>query len=146
MEAAPALSTTSSPATRNHVALIGGGKIGKLAAHLLSRRYPVTVYDVSVERARESAEGTSAAFAEIDASNIAQLRDALRGKALVASAAPYFCNKGIATVARELGLHYCDLTEDVETGQAIEKLAAGAPTCFIPHCGLAPGFIQIVAA
>jgi len=131
---------------KKHVALIGGGKIGKLAAHLLARRYPVTVYDVSAERAKESAEGSGASFAALDASNREALRAALAGKALVASAAPYYCNTGIATVARELGLHYCDLTEDVETGIAIEQLSKDAPTCFIPHCGLAPGFIQIVAA
>lgn len=135
-----------STATHSGIALIGGGKIGKLAAYLLAKRYPVTVYDVSLDRARECAEGSGAAFAALDASKPAEVEAALRGKALVASAAPYFCNLGIARAARELGLHYCDLTEDVETGIAIEKLAEGAPTCFIPHCGLAPGFIQICAA
>jgi saccharopine dehydrogenase-like NADP-dependent oxidoreductase len=136
----------ANPSAKDHIALIGGGKIGKLAAHLLARRYPVTVYDVSLERARESAEGTGAQFAALDAANEGQLAEALRGKALVASAAPYFCNQGIARAARELGLHYVDLTEDVETGIEIERIAAGAERCFIPHCGLAPGFIQIVAA
>jgi len=37
------------------------------------------------------------------------------------------------------------LTEDVAATRAIKALAEGAPTAFMPQCGLAPGFIGIVA-
>jgi hypothetical protein len=47
--------------------------------------------------------------------------------------------------AREARCHYFDLTEDVAATQAIQRLADGAPTAFMPQCGLAPGFIGIVA-
>jgi saccharopine dehydrogenase-like NADP-dependent oxidoreductase len=38
------------------------------------------------------------------------------------------------------------LTEDVASTRAVKQLAAGARTAFIPQCGLAPGFITIVAS
>ena len=43
-------------------------------------------------------------------------------------------------------MHYLDLTEDVASTRRIRELADGASTAFIPQCGLAPGFISIVAA
>jgi saccharopine dehydrogenase-like NADP-dependent oxidoreductase len=43
------------------------------------------------------------------------------------------------------GLHYFDLTEDVEVTNQIKILSAGAAHAFMPQCGLAPGFISIVA-
>jgi saccharopine dehydrogenase-like NADP-dependent oxidoreductase len=43
-------------------------------------------------------------------------------------------------------VHYLDLTEDVASTQRIRALAEGASSAFIPQCGLAPGFISIVAA
>jgi saccharopine dehydrogenase-like NADP-dependent oxidoreductase len=42
-------------------------------------------------------------------------------------------------------VHYLDLTEDVATTRMVKDLAEGASTAFIPQCGLAPGFISIVA-
>jgi saccharopine dehydrogenase-like NADP-dependent oxidoreductase len=48
-------------------------------------------------------------------------------------------------MARENGLHYFDLTEDVETTRQVHQIAAEADTVFMPQCGLAPGFISVVA-
>src|SRR3569623_1512212 len=48
-------------------------------------------------------------------------------------------------MARDAGLHYFDLTEDVAATKEIQKIAADAKTAFMPQCGLAPGFIGIVA-
>jgi saccharopine dehydrogenase-like NADP-dependent oxidoreductase len=42
-------------------------------------------------------------------------------------------------------VHYLDLTEDVATTKKVEALAENAESAFIPQCGLAPGFISIVA-
>jgi len=42
-------------------------------------------------------------------------------------------------------VHYCDLTEDVETTRRVREIAADANTVFMPQCGLAPGFISIAA-
>jgi saccharopine dehydrogenase-like NADP-dependent oxidoreductase len=51
----------------------------------------------------------------------------------------------VAKVAREAGIHYFDLTEDVEVTRAVRATAEGAATAFVPQCGLAPGFISIAA-
>jgi saccharopine dehydrogenase-like NADP-dependent oxidoreductase len=50
-----------------------------------------------------------------------------------------------ATQARDARCHYFDLTEDVAATREIKRLAEGAGTAFMPQCGLAPGFIGIVA-
>eukprot|EP01133_Synstelium_polycarpum_P030039 gene30039-37047_t len=42
-------------------------------------------------------------------------------------------------------VHYLDLTEDVASTRIVKQLSATAKTAFIPQCGLAPGFISIVA-
>ena len=48
-------------------------------------------------------------------------------------------------IAARTGTHYLDLTEDVATTRKVEQLATNAKSAFIPQCGLAPGFISIVA-
>ena len=62
------------------------------------------------------------------------------------SAAPFHLTVKIAEAALAAGVHYLDLTEDVASTKRIRELAHGARTAFIPQCGLAPGFISIVAA
>lgn len=54
-------------------------------------------------------------------------------------------NKPVAEAARAAGVHYFDLTEDVATAHTVRDLAEGADTAFVPQCGLAPGFISILA-
>ena len=63
----------------------------------------------------------------------------------VISSLPFYCNPGVAKVARDAGMHYFDLTEDVEVTRAVRATAEGAATAFVPQCGLAPGFISIAA-
>jgi saccharopine dehydrogenase-like NADP-dependent oxidoreductase len=63
----------------------------------------------------------------------------------VISSLPFYCNPGVARAARQHGLHYFDLTEDVEVARTVRALAEGAATAFVPQCGLAPGFISIAA-
>lgn len=63
----------------------------------------------------------------------------------IISSLPYYCNKPIAEVAASHNLHYFDLTEDVETTKTVEELSKNAKSAFVPQCGLAPGFISIVA-
>src|SRR5262245_3595084 len=69
----------------------------------------------------------------------------LKGAWAVISCAPYHCNPLIAQRAKALGVHYFDLTEDVEVTHQVKELAKNSKTLFAPQCGLAPGFITIVA-
>ena len=126
------------------IALIGAGKIGKLGALLLGKKYNVTVYDIDEEKAKETAGATST-HGQLDVNHADKLRQALDGKEMVISCCPYYCNEKIALTARDLGLVYCDLSEDISSGASIENIAKSATSPFIPHCGLAPGFAQIIA-
>jgi saccharopine dehydrogenase-like NADP-dependent oxidoreductase len=69
----------------------------------------------------------------------------LQGQQAVINALPYHLATLAATQAKAAKCHYFDLTEDVAATRAIHDLAQGASTAFMPQCGLAPGFIGIVA-
>ncbi len=84
--------------------------------------------------------------AELEVTDAAALARLMAGKFAVLSAAPYHLTTRVAEAARAAGAHYLDLTEDVASTRRVKALAADAASAFIPQCGLAPGFITIVAA
>jgi saccharopine dehydrogenase-like NADP-dependent oxidoreductase len=53
---------------------------------------------------------------------------------------------GVSSASHALGQHYFDLTEDVPTTKRIRKLAEASKGLMAPQCGLAPGFVGVVAA
>jgi saccharopine dehydrogenase-like NADP-dependent oxidoreductase len=128
------------------IALLGAGHIGQTIARLLagSGDYQVTVFDRS-QAALAHAAGPGIATRVCDTEDGAALLAALRGHDAVVNALPYHLAVATATAAREARCHYFDLTEDVAATKAIMALADGASTAFMPQCGLAPGFIGIVA-
>ena len=128
------------------ITLLGAGHIGQTIAHLLghSGDYEVTVVDRCPEAlARLAGEPVRTLRAET--ADPEALLGALRGQDAVVNALPYHLATLAATAARAAGCHYFDLTEDVAATRAIQRLADGAATAFMPQCGLAPGFIGIVA-
>ena len=131
------------------VALFGAGKIGEAISALLgsSGRYTIRVCDGSLARAQLVAKGWGACEAhQLQLSDPAALKQLLSGCSLVISALPFSCNKTVAQAAADLGIHYADLTEDVDASHFIAKLSTNSNSCFIPQCGIAPGFISIAAA
>ncbi|WP_425257272.1 saccharopine dehydrogenase C-terminal domain-containing protein [Rubrivivax sp. RP6-9] len=128
------------------ITLLGAGHIGQTIARWLSATgdYHVTVVDRSAPALARLA-GDAAATLQVDTSDAAALQRALRGQHAVINALPYHLATLAATAAREAQCHYFDLTEDVAATRAIQQLAVGASTAFMPQCGLAPGFIGIVA-
>ena len=129
-----------------HIALLGAGHIGHTIASLLadSGDYEVTVVDRSAE-ALAKLNIANVKHVLTDTSDAAALRGALRGQQAVINALPYHLATLAATQALAAGCHYFDLTEDVAATRAIKTMADGAATAFMPQCGLAPGFIGIVA-
>lgn len=127
------------------VILLGAGNIGQAIAHLLvsSGDYEVTVADRDARTLEAMPEPVARTI--VDATDGPALRRAMRGFDAVVNAGPHQLNLSIAQAARDTGLHYFDLTEDVRTARAIRELAAGAETLFAPQCGLAPGFVSIAA-
>ncbi|MCO4317492.1 saccharopine dehydrogenase family protein [Phyllobacterium sp. 21LDTY02-6] len=129
------------------IVVVGAGKIGATIANLLadSGDYRVTVVDRS-QAQLDALEVTSAvATAMVEITEAGALEALLAGKFAVLSAAPFHLTTHIAQAAAKAGVHYLDLTEDVASTRIVKQLAATAAGAFIPQCGLAPGFISIVA-
>jgi saccharopine dehydrogenase-like NADP-dependent oxidoreductase len=131
----------------HEVLVIGAGHIGSTIARMLAAAgdYAVTLADQDRARLSAVADPRIQPLA-LDIADGAALAAALAGRFAVLSAAPYHLTTRIAEAARSAGVHYLDLTEDVASTARVKALAAGAETAFIPQCGLAPGFISIVAA
>ena len=129
-----------------HVAIVGAGKIGGVIADLLagSGDYDVEIFDASASSLERLVTQRPVRRRLMDVRSEA-FPEALRGAFAVLNAAPYHATTAVARAARAAGVHYLDLTEDVASTREVKDLAQGAPCAFIPQCGLAPGFISIVA-
>jgi saccharopine dehydrogenase-like NADP-dependent oxidoreductase len=134
----------------NKVLVLGAGKIGALISGLLAESgdYQVQLADVDETAAAGVARAhglQTIQAARLDATDAAALRSHLRAHPVqaVVSSLPYHCNALVAAAARDTGIHYFDLTEDVEVTRRVSALAHGAAAAFVPQCGLAPGFISI---
>jgi saccharopine dehydrogenase-like NADP-dependent oxidoreductase len=132
------------------VLVLGAGKIGGAIVDLLHETgdYKITLADADAAFLSLAAGGTQAGKAEarqIDVADHKALTALVRGHDAVLSALPFFLNPGVAEACAEAGAHYFDLTEDVATTRAVRKVATGSKVAFVPQCGLAPGFISIVA-
>lgn len=129
------------------VAIVGAGHIGSTIASLLGGAgdYEVVVLDRNQAALSGVRQGARVTTRAADVGNPADLREALKGAYAVISAAPFHLTTKIADAALECGVHYLDLTEDVESTRHVQKLAQSAKTALIPQCGLAPGFVSIAA-
>ena len=133
------------------VLVIGAGKIGSLISFLLahSNDYYVNLADIQENNPHVKTLGKLPHFkySQLDANDSNHIAAFIKQHKIEAiiSSLSYYANLPIAKIAAEYNLHYFDLTEDVETTKAVDKLAKHAKSVFIPQCGLAPGFISIVA-
>lgn len=133
--------------------ILGAGKIGSLIACLLARsgRYDIHL----ASRKPDVASGLidelglrGATGHQLDAARAAELGQLLAREQFdaVVSALPFDLNPGVVDQACVHALNYFDLTEDVGVTRYIREASAGAATTFMPQCGFAPGFINIVAS
>lgn len=134
-----------------HILVIGAGKIGSLITFLLahSKDYFVTLADIHEDnpQVRKLSELPNFNTVILDAKDMNAATEFLKKNKIeaVVSSLPYYCNIPIAKVAAANHIHYFDLTEDVQTTQAVIELSRNTDCAFVPQCGLAPGFISIVA-
>lgn len=136
----------------NSVLVLGAGKIGSLIGCLLAE-----TGEYLVQLADKDPHALKLAVADVALPNLevckldAQDQNAMQRYVsehrlgAIISSLPYYCNPQVAEQARESQLCYFDLTEDREVTARIRAISAGAKKAFIPQCGLAPGFISIVA-
>jgi saccharopine dehydrogenase-like NADP-dependent oxidoreductase len=133
------------------VLIIGAGKIGSLIAFLLARsnEYQVYLSDIQQTNPFENRLKNLPNFTylPLDAKDTSQVLAVISQYKIeaVISSLPFYCNIPIAKAAAESHINYFDLTEDVETTKAILELSKQSKSSFVPQCGLAPGFISIVA-
>lgn len=140
------------------VLVLGGGKVGKSVAELLlacgKGAYAVTLADREEGHLKEAQanlarikgllpHGAEFSTKKLDASDKGAVRSALSGHDYVVCMLPFDLVAGIAEMANELGVHYFDVTEDVETTEQVRTVAKNAKVALVPQCGLAPGYIAI---
>ncbi len=134
---------------RYPVLVLGAGKIGSGIARRLhhSGDYDVLIGDISDEALAAVADEVPVATKRIDVSNHDELLAAMAGRSAVVSACSFAQNPSIARAALAAGVSYFDLTEDIATTKAVREVAdqAAQGQIFMPQCGLAPGFIGILA-
>jgi saccharopine dehydrogenase-like NADP-dependent oxidoreductase len=133
---------------KKKILIAGAGKIGSAIAGLLAATpdYAVTVADASPQALAGITTGPRVQRLTLDITDPVALNAALAEHYAVLSAAPFHLTTLIAEAAVAQGVHYLDLTEDVASTRRVKELAATARTALIPQCGLAPGFVSIVAA
>ncbi len=129
------------------IVVVGAGKIGATITRLLSHSgdYQVVVVDQSERNLSGIEAHPAVSTIAADIKQPGTLDDILKGAFAVLSAVPFHLTVTIAEAAGRVGVHYLDLTEDVASTREVKRIAASAKTAFIPQCGLAPGFISIVA-
>jgi len=125
------------------ILVLGLGKVGSLVGVLLNKKFEVT----GVDRQKPHYDfELPFPVLEEDVTSDQFLKKVLPTYDAVVSALPFFLNKPIAEVAHKNGMHYFDLTEDVETTNFIRELSRTSTSVMAPQCGLAPGLIGIVGA
>lgn len=136
----------------HEVLVMGAGHIGTLVATLLAQTgdYRVHLADQVLKTIPDPLQSQLKVPIESRALTVDDpltIGDYIKQSKIgsVISCLPYFCNPTVAEIAKKHHLHYFDLTEDIQVAQKIADLAKGQKTAFIPHCGLAPGFVSIAA-
>ena len=128
-----------------NILVLGSGRIGMGIAQSLidSGDFHVALGDADAQalavRAPKGAETLV-----VDAVEPETLEAAMSGRWAVINALPFFLNAKVAA-ARAQGLHYFDLSEDISATSEVREIAEGAGKLYVPQCGLAPGFVSIVA-
>ena len=134
------------------VMIAGAGKIGSMIAYLLAdtKDYQIHLADLAFTQTKAMELLKKIDHVKTVALDVTE-HDSIKryiknnGITAIISSLPFYLNPALAKVAKESHVHYFDLTEDTAVTKAIKELAEDAETAFIPQCGLAPGFINIVA-
>jgi saccharopine dehydrogenase-like NADP-dependent oxidoreductase len=136
-----------------NVLVTGAGKIGSLIAFLLAdtKDYSVYLADVAVknrpdlETLKANTDNLQIVALDVQDKDAAAAFVKKNKISAVISALPYFHNVVVAQLAKQFNLTYFDLTEDTSVADTILELSQNSPSAYVPQCGLAPGFISIVA-
>lgn len=134
------------------ILVAGAGHIGSLIALMLAQTqdYQVFLIDITNKSGSFGVDGVVPQSLQrdvVDVNDEAAITSYIQKNKIqsVISCLPYFCNEALSTLAAKNQLNYFDLTEDTQVFETIKKLAQNAASAFVPQCGVAPGFINIVS-
>lgn len=132
------------------IMVAGAGKIGSLIALLLveSGKYRVILTDKCFTISdSHQLNHPQLQKLTLDLNDKNALLTTFQTESVVAvvTCLPFFLNHMVAEQARAADIHYLDLTEDNETAETVANIAKGAKSFFMPRCGLAPGWVGIIA-
>jgi saccharopine dehydrogenase-like NADP-dependent oxidoreductase len=132
------------------VLVVGAGRIGQTISAFLATAgdYSLTVADIDKEALAGLEGHERLRTAAVDASQTETLLALMQNHEAVISVVNVSRQPGIASAALGSGVSYFDLTEDVQNRKRVTRVADRAVEgqIFMPQCGLAPGFVSVVAA
>jgi len=129
------------------ICVVGAGRIGEAIGDLLlaSGDYAVELVDHDPGVLERIPPREHLRTQRADVTDPLSLDRVLKGADATVSALPWQLTLPLAEAAARAKVAYFDLTEDVATTRAVGELAASADSAFMPQCGLAPGFVSVVA-
>ena len=134
-----------------HLLVAGAGKIGAAIAHLLvsTGDYRVWLVDLSAQVLKHAQipphpNLKTRVFNVQDSEALSGFLEKNPIEAII-SCLPYYCSVPVAMQAKRFDFHYFDLTEDTDNVDHIKKISEGSKKAFVAQCGLAPGYINIIA-
>lgn len=127
------------------VVVVGGGRAGGAILAQLAKdpRFDPFVLDVDYGRVAEL-RVAGIQGAEVSGNDVLAMATILKDAACVICAAPSSVAPTVARAASAAGCHYVDLCE--VSPVTPERMGAdlGPGQCFVPSCGLAPGFVSVL--
>jgi saccharopine dehydrogenase-like NADP-dependent oxidoreductase len=131
--------------TAHKIVVVGAGRAGLSIARMLDadERYAPILVD-PVEEAVKKASQAGFEVVEGSGTDPKIMERIIEGAAVVIMAAPDFVAETVIRTARSTGCHYLDLSENSALAHDLGEIAKGATGCFVPGCGLAPGYISSV--
>ena len=132
----------------HNVAIVGAGHIGRTICKFLveSGDYKVTILDLSQAQLDQVPTLPEIDTERVDFTDSDTLASRLEPHEAVINAGPDHLTLAIAKVCIQLEIPYLDLTADVDSTQDVHLLAENGRGCVVTQCGLAPGFVSIVAS
>ena len=129
-----------------HIVLVAGaGTIGTTIAEWLAHFSDYHVHLIDIEQP-DTPQQTNLTTHALNINNALEASQFIKQHHVhaVISALPYYCNDALLQLAIEHQLHYFDPTEDIHITRSINHHPQPKNSAIVPHCGLAPGFINIV--
>lgn len=135
------------------ISIIGAGAIGSATARLLAARDAVEEIRVcdagsrSLKSLHATVESQKVRSYQVDGRDESVLKPIIRNSDCIVGCADPTVNSLLASIAIELGSHFCDVggsDETVRSELALNDTARESGVWIVPNCGLAPGLINVL--